>query len=349
MRRPVTLVLSFAAVAAAFVVEPDLYGAYRFVFSNVEYDTPPAPRFDERSFLLQRLEVGLRWPLANWLRLKAGLELEHDVSDALEFDEGNWGNFQLNPRLRLAATFKGFGVVRLGHFYPNLGPETVHTEPYDHPAAGLGWWGDEPELSWSLFGVRTDRVTEASKEVYLAGGNVVPRFGLGPFSVAPRIVFAYRHAGGYDTAGYRGYEPPDGVRKEELWNLGGGLELCLLERALYLGGGYFASLALGEQERGGLLDAFVGGSFWWLNLCASLYLSEGYRGVRPLTALAPGAASDADEGVGLRLADLSLVLTLPLPYGTQGRVEVRQGFFFSEDWRLTDNRNRVILLFDFAF
>ncbi|HDR06058.1 MAG TPA: hypothetical protein ENN88_00315, partial [Candidatus Coatesbacteria bacterium] len=98
-RAAALILLTTAFTTAAFVVEPDLYGFYRFVFSNVEYDTPPAPRPDERTYLLQRLEVGLRWALADWARLEAGLELEHDLSDALEFDTGNWDNFRLNPRL----------------------------------------------------------------------------------------------------------------------------------------------------------------------------------------------------------------------------------------------------------
>jgi hypothetical protein len=340
--------LCVIASANAFEVEPELYGAYRFCFSNTEYDTPPAPRPDERSYLLQRLEIGARWTLTGWASLEAGLELEHDLSDALEFDEGNWQNFRLNPRLRLEGDFGDWGVVRLGHFDPDLGPETIHTKAYDHPAAGLGWWGEEPGLSWSLFGVRTDRVTETTAEVYLAGGSLAPRLDLGPLGVVPRVVFAYRHAGGYDTVDYQGYEPPGGVRKAELWNLGGGLELDLPERALYLGGGYYASLVPGG-DRGALADVFLGGAFWWLDLRAEMYLGDGYRGVRAMPALEPASATGEDQTGELRLLDFTLALDLPLPWGAVGRVEVRQGFFFDPEWSLGDNRNRVTLLLDFAF
>ncbi|MCK4594461.1 hypothetical protein KAU45_08155 [bacterium] len=343
------ILLLTTGLAAAFVVEPELYGAYRFVFANVEYDTPPAPRSDERTYLLQRLEVGVRWPLLDWVVLEAGLELEHDVSDALEYDSGNWDNFCLNPRLRLEAGFGDWGVVRLGHFDPGLGPETIHTEPYDHPAAGFGWWGDNPEISWSLFGARMGRVTEDTKEVFLAGGSVSPRFDLGAIGLVPHVWFAYRHAGGYDTAGYQGYEPPDGVRKEELWNLGGGVKLSLFGKALYLGGGYFASLVPGADGRGELIEAFLGGGFWWLDLRASLYLGEGYRGIRPMPALVPCSTINAEDSGELRFLDLTLTLNLPLPYGAVGRVEVRQGFFFDPDWSVPDNRNRLTLLLDFVF
>jgi hypothetical protein len=343
------LVLIFAVgPVAAFEVEPELYGAYRFLLSNVEYDTPPAPRPDERSYLLQRLEIGARWILADWANLEAGLELEHDCSDALEFDDGDWDNFRLNPRLRLEADFGGLGAVRLGHLDPDLGPETLHTEPYDHPGAGLGWWGEEPDLSWSLFGVRTGRVTETTAEVFLAGGSIAPRLDLGQLGVVPHLVFAYRHAGGYDTAGYQGYEPPDGVRKAELWNLGGGLELCLPERALYLGGGYFASLIPGG-DRGALTDVYLGGAFWWLDLRAALYLGESYRGVRPMSALTPASVVEEGNTGELKFLDFTLKLSIPLPWGVVGRIEVRQGFFFDPEWNISDNRNRVKLLLDFAF
>lgn len=343
-----SVLLLIVAQAPAFEVEPELYGAYRFVFSNVEYDTPPTPRPDERSYLLQRLEAGVRWRFAHWATLEAGLELEHDVSDALEFDEGNWDNFRLNPRLRLEVDFGGWGVVRLGHLDIDLGPETLHTKAYDHPAAGLGWWGEEPGLSWSIFGVRTGRVTETTPEVFLAGGSIAPRIELGPLGVVPRLVFAYRHAGGYDTADYQGYEPPDGVRKAELWNFGGGLELCLPGRALYLGGGYFASL-VPAGDRGGLTDAYLGGSFWWLDLRAALYLGDGYRGVRPMSALEPAPVVGEEDTGELKFLDFSLRLDVPLPWGFSGLVEVRQGFFFDPEWNFSDNRNRVTLMLDFAF
>ncbi|MCX7020787.1 MAG: hypothetical protein NTW26_00670, partial [bacterium] len=318
------LVLIFAVgPAAAFEVEPELYGAYHFFLSNVEYDTPPAPRPDERSYLLQRLEVGARWIFADWASLEAGLEVEHDCSDALEFDTGNWDNFRLNPRLRLKADFGGWGVVRLGHLDPDLGSETLHTEPYDHPAAGLGWWGEEPGLSWSIFGVRTGRVTEGTAEVFLAGCSIASRLDLGPLGITPRLVFAYRHAGGYDTADYQGYEPPDGVRKAVLLNLGGGLDLCLPERALYLGGGYFVSRNSGGGG-GALVDFFLGGAFGWLDLRTTLYLGDGYRGVRPMSALEPvSVAKEGDTGE-LKLLDVTLGLSIPLPYGAVGRIEVRQ-------------------------
>lgn len=255
-----------------------LYGEYAFLFHNTEYDAPSAPRSDQRTYLVQTLELGARWELSPEVVLRAGLELEHNIGDTLDGFTDTLDSFLLHPRLRLGIDL-GWGSLELGHLEPTPRPLTFHFAHHDQPPAGLGFSGDLGWLDWELVALRTSRVGAETKEVFLAAGTIQTR----PFDgLRLPLFFAYSHAGGYDTLDYQEYEPPDGVRKAELWNLGAALGASLPLGALELHGELGGLLSLDDHSRGeaAYLSLGVEGSWWRLGL--EQHLSEDtFRSVRP--------------------------------------------------------------------
>lgn len=262
---------------------PRLYGDYAFLFHNTEYDDPPAPRSDERSYLRQALELGALWEFGSGIELRAGLELEHDIADALDSFEPTWDSFQLHPRLRLRWDW-GWGALTVGHLEPTPHPRTLHPAPYDQPPAGLAFTGDFPWLDWELWAARISRVGEDSKETFLAAGCVAPSLHFGgtpPVEISLPLRFAYSHAGGYDTADYQCYSPPDGVRKEEVWNLVTGIGVCfeLVRFSMAVETGLVFEP---QPPYYGVVyaDIDLEGPWWSLGLELGI-IDDGFRAVRP--------------------------------------------------------------------
>lgn len=300
MRRLLPLLLPLAALAQQAEPEeeatdwiPRLYGDYTFLFHNTEYTDPPVARSDERSHLRQTFELGARWEFSETVSLEAGLELEHDIADSLESFSSDWDSFKLHPRLRLGVDF-AWGGLDFGHLSPTPHPATVYPAPYEQPPVGLSFAADLDWITMELWAARISRVGEDTKETFIASG--VFEYVLFPGLSLP-LVMAYRHAGGYDTADYAEYSPPDGVRKDELLNVAFGARL-LAESPLVcfrLGAGALASRGENDEGLGLYAQMGVGGSCWSLD--GEFYLSEdGYRGVHPRADLfpAPLAYSDLD-------------------------------------------------------
>ncbi len=343
MRR-LSLLLAIAPLCAgAFEVPPELVGAYSLIFDNVEYDTPPEPRSDERTRFLQRLFVGAEWQPLDFISLTAGLELEHDLADSIACETVNWDNFKLNPRITLTLELEDWGRVSLGHLNFHLGAETVFQQRTDHPATGASWEGDLPTARWKLVIARTEVVSETTKEIFFAGGTLAYRLDLGFLSLTPQATLAYYHSGGYDTADYQSFTPQDGVRKFERGNLGGGLALGLLGDALSLSGSFHQSRSTGNEGWGRLLRFGLGGELGWFSLNADLYEANGYEGIRPLPALANHPDGD------FRFLDVAVEFNAPLAEILQLSVTLRQGLFFATATRPHDNRNQILAAVELSF
>jgi len=329
--------------AAAFEVPPELVGEYSLIFDNVEYDTPSEPRSDERTRFLQRLFVGAQWQPLEFTVLTAGLELEHDLADSIECETVNWDNFKLNPRITLALELNDWGLISLGHLDFHLGAETVFQQPTDHPATGASWSGEVPTAQWNFVIARTEVVSEATKEIFFTGGTFAYRLDLGFFSFSPRMTAAYYHSGGYDTADYQEFAPPDGIRKFERGNFGGGLTLGLFNDDLTFSGSFYQSRSTGVDGWGRLLRLGFAGRLGWFILNADLYKANGYEGIRPL----PTLASRPNENY--RFLDITVGLNAPLAEFLSLAVTLRQGLFFATATQPHDNRNQILAAIELSF
>lgn len=273
---------------------PRLYGEYAFLFHNTEYDDPPAPRADERSYLRQTLELGALWEFNERLELRAGLELEHDIADALDSFEPTWDSFKLHPRLRLNWDW-GWSALTAGHLEPTPHPLIIHLAPYDQPPAGLAFTGELNWLDWELWTARISRVSEDTKETFLAAGRVTPHLDFSGggviYELRLPLHFAYSHAGGYDTADYQVHSPPDGVRKEEVWNLGavpcfsmGGMNGGITDVEIEVG--VFANPADYRESLSVSFNTSVQGSWWSVGI-GFWRIADSYQAVRSRPDLMP--------------------------------------------------------------
>jgi len=329
--------------AGAFEAPLELAGAYSLVFDNVEYDNPLEPRGDERTRFLQRLFIGAQWQPLEFVSLTGGLELEHDLADSIECETVNWDNFKLNPRITLVLELNDWGRISLGHLKFHLGAETVFQQLTDHPATGASWSGDLSTVRWNVVIARTEVVSKATKEIFFAGGTLAWRLDLGFLSLTPQATAAYYHSGGYDTADYQEFAPPDGVRKFERGNLGGGLALGLFGDALSLFGSYHQSRSTGGEGWGRLLRLGLGGRLGWFSLNADFYKANGYEGIRPLPALANHPNDD------FRFLDVSVDFNAPLAELLSLTVTLRQGLFFATATQPHDNRNQIMAAVELSF